>query len=87
MAIRLWRDFDLSSRVRIVGDRRSVLRHCAGLGRLRNPAAALAVEGPLLEAALASGLVSWGLIPRAANREADQLARIAARHNAGASST
>jgi hypothetical protein len=63
----------------IAGDRREVIRHGAGDGRLRCPAAALRVEAPLQLLAMGGRHRSWGLIPRAANREADALARNALR--------
>ncbi len=68
---------------RLASDRRDVVRYCAGTARTRSSAMALILEEPLRLAAAVRLEVSWGLLPRARNQEADALARWAARTGSG----
>ena len=83
LAIELWRQHSRGQMTRLAGDRRGVVRYCAGTARTRSSAMALILEEPLRLAAAAGPEVSWGLLPRARNQEADALARRAARAGAG----
>ncbi len=78
LAIQLCRQHAGQAPVHIAGDRRDLVQYSAGVGRIRQPVVALPLEAALQGFALEGRSVSWGLLPRSANREADALARWAA---------